>query len=427
MRSIALVDVNNMYVSCERIFRPDLEKTPVVVLSNNDGCVVSRSAEVRALGISMAVPWFTIRDIAMQHGIVAFSSNYALYANISNRIMSVLSQFTPYQEIYSIDESFLDFTGINQNLTDYAQLIRQKMKQWVGVPLCVGIGSTKTLAKMANHIAKKRSSWNGVCDLNTFTPAELNSVLAEISVSEVWGVGRRLTHSLHALGIMTVKDLRDTEPASMRQRFSVVLERTVWELRGVSCLELDDIAADKKQIISSRSFGKAVYSLDDLKEAITLYVGIAAAKLRKQGCVAEGIQVSIRSNRHKETDTQYMHSIVVPLTEPTDDTLRLIDSAVKALKNIYKPRVAYAKAGIVLVGIMPKNAVQRGLFLDEEVGTDRSALMSTLDAINRRYGKAMLGVGVSGLRAGRSWSMRLGNKTPAYTTNWHELPIAYAS
>lgn len=425
-RRIALVDVNNMYVSCERVFRPDLEDKPLVVLSNNDGCVVSRSAEVKALKtVPMAVPWFKVREIARQHGIIALSSNYALYSNISNRIMSILSQFTPHQEVYSIDESFLDFTGID-NPTDHAQNIRQRIRQWVGMPICVGIGSTKTLAKLANHVAKKNLTGNGVCDLGELLPTELDKLLSKIPVSEVWGIGRRLTVSLNDMGIMTVKDLRDTEPSSIRQKFSVMAERTVLELCGISCIDLDEVVADRRQIISSRSFGKAVYSLDELIEAITLYVGIAAAKLRDQRCVAGGIQVYIRSNRHKPTDPQYHPNLIVPIPEYSDDTLRLIHEAVSGLKRIYKSGIAYMKAGVMLLEIVPKDQVQRGLFNEGEEDLRRTSLMSTLDIINQKYGKHTLGVGVSGITESRQWSMKRGNKSPGYTTCWDELPIAYA-
>lgn len=424
---IALVDVNNMYVSCERIFRPDLETVPLVVLSNNDGCVVSRSAEVKALKMPMAAPWFKVKELAEDNGVIALSSNYALYANISNRIMSILANFTPYQEVYSIDESFLDLTGITQNLSDYAQSIRQQIRQWVGVPVCIGIGPSKTLAKLANHIAKKGLAWNGVCDLGVLSSNDLHELFATIPVSEVWGIGRRLTMNLNQMGINTVKDLHDAEPSLMRKRFSVMVERTVLELRGISCLELDDIASDKKQIISSRSFGKAVYTLEDLKEAVSLYVGIAAAKLRKQHSVAGGVQVSIRTSRFKSQDAQYSQSLIVPLPEFTADTLQLIRAAISGLQSIYKPGVAYAKAGVMLVEIIPGKEVQRGLFSEEGNHLCRALLMNTVDAINKRYGRNVLGVGVSGLvNTPRQWAMRRENKTPAYTTSWSELPIVYA-
>lgn len=425
-KRIALVDVNNMYVSCERVFRPDLEYTPLVVLSNNDGCVVSRSSEVKALNISMAAPWFKVKEQAEAHGVIAFSSNYALYANMSNRIISILAQFTPYQEVYSIDESFLDLTGMGQNLTEYAQSMRLRIRQWAGLPICVGISASKTLAKLANHVAKKYPEWNGVCDFGALNPQQLTALLSKIPVSEIWGIGRRLTLTLNDIGIMTAKDLRDAEPSAMRKKFSVVMERTVLELRGVSCLELDDIISDKKQIISSRSFGKPILFLDDLKEAITLYAGIAATKLREQHSVAGAIQVYIRTNRFKPQDAQSNQSILVPLSDHTDDTLKLIEAAIAGLQSIYKPGFSYVKAGVMLVEILPKTAVQQGLFSEEENNPCRASLMKTLDTINRRYGKHTLGVGVSGMVNPREWAMKRGNKTPAYTTSWNELPIAYA-
>lgn len=427
MKRIALVDVNNCYVSCERIFRPDLEGKPVVVLSNNDGCVVARSAEVKALGIPMGEPWFKLKNLARKHGILAFSSNYALYADMSNRFMSVLSEFTPNYEIYSIDECFLDLTGFSHlDLTEYAQGIRHRVKKWVGLPVCIGIGPSKTLAKLANHVAKKRPEWNGVCDLATLSQNQLDELLSEIDVGEVWGVGRKLSASLQSLGIMTVKDLRDADPIKIRKRFSVVLERTVQELRGISCLDLEEVAPNKQQIMSSRSFGLPIYSLGALEESITLYTSRAAEKLRHQGSVAGGIQVYIRTNPFKPDDPQYSQGIIVPLAEATDDTLKLTKSALFGLKRIFRPGYAYAKAGIMLVEIKPKGQEPVDLFTDLEQRSRRSNLMQTMDAINRRYGKNTVAPGIAGIAERRAWSMKRGNKTPGYTTEWDELPVVRA-
>ena len=423
---IALVDVNNCYVSCERVFDPSLEGKPVVVLSNNDGCVVARSAEVKALGVPMAEPWFKIQHLARKHGIIAYSSNYALYADMSNRFMSILSSFTPNLEIYSIDECFLDFSGFSRDLTEYAQEIRAKVKKWVGLPVCVGIGETKTLAKMANHVAKKRPEWNGVCDLSTLPPFQQDRLFSEIDVGEVWGVGRRLKASLNAWGIRSVLDLKNVDPVRARKRFNVVLERTVSELNGIPCMELEEATPNKQQIMSSRTFGQAVHSIGELAESITLYTARAAEKLRHQGSVAGGIQVYIRTNPFKEDDPQYSNGITVPLVESTDDTMRLTRAALAGLKKIYRPGYAYIKAGVMLVELTTRGQQPVDLFTDQEAVNRRSNLMRTMDQINLRYGKNTLGPGISGIAERRAWSMKRGSKSPAYTTDWDELPVVRA-
>lgn len=284
----ALVDCNNFYASCEKLFDPRLKTRPVVVLSNNDGCVVARSAEVKALGIPMGVPWFQLQAQARKHGIVACSSNYALYADMSNRVVEVLSSFSPKIEVYSIDESFLDFTGFErQGYTSYGAEIRQRVADWLGLAVCVGIGTSKTLAKLANHCAKKsHAGADGVCDFTVMSEPALVQLFARIVVGEVWGVGRQITARLEAMGIKTVLQLRDANPETIRSRFSVVLERTVRELRGISCLDLQEVDPDKQQIMSSRSFGAVIYELADLEEAVASYIAKAAEKLRAQDSLA---------------------------------------------------------------------------------------------------------------------------------------------
>lgn len=266
MAVFALVDCNNFYASCEKLFDPRLVGKPVVVLSNNDGCVVARSAEAKVLGVPMGAPWHQLRELAMREGIIAYSSNYALYADMSNRVVEVLGQFSANLEVYSIDESFLDLSGYHglnlAGLHGYGAEIRRRVAQWLGLAVCVGIGTSKTLAKLANHCAKKGlDGWDGVCDFTGMAEAELLSLFATIPVDEVWGVGRRISERLHEMGIETVRDLRDADAETIRARFSVVLERTVRELRGVSCLDLEEVAPPKQQIMSSRSFGQYVYDL----------------------------------------------------------------------------------------------------------------------------------------------------------------------
>jgi len=422
MRTIALVDVNNFYVSTERVFNPKLEGKPVVVLSNNDGCVVARSAEVKALNIPMGEPWFKLKDIAKQHGIIAYSSNYALYADMSNRIMTVLSEFSHRQEIYSIDECFLDLTGHPQDPKQTGQLIRQRIKQWVGVPVCVGIASSKTLAKLSNHVAKKRSQYQGVCNFNAMSPTEISDILDSIEVGEVWGIGRKLDAQLQVGGIHTVRQLRDFDVTRLRNRFGVVMERTVRELRGESCIEMSDIAPPKQQIISSRSFGRYVTELPELEEAVSSYVSRAAEKLRNQHSVASTLYVYIRTNPHKEGEPQYSPGLMIGLEQASCDTMKLVDAALKGLRHIYRNGYRYQKAGVMLSDIRPAGIVQGELFAPElpKPSSAQSKLMDTLDQINRKMGNGTLKIASEGTQ--QHWQMKRGNVSPAYTSRWSELP-----
>ncbi len=425
-RRFALVDVNAMYASCERVFRPDLNGKPVVVLSNNDGCVVTRSAEVKALGIPMGIPWYQIQDLARKHHIVAFSSNYELYADMSNRFVDVLSQFSADIEVYSIDEAFLGLWGLQYAGPAYGQEIKQRVRQWTGLPVCVGIGSTKTRAKLANHIAKKDGAWRGVCDLEGATPDEQDALLARIAVDDVWGVGHRLKKRLCACGITTAKDLRDADPAVMRKTYSVILERTVRELRGQSCLDLERIRPIKQEIMSSRSFGKGITMLEDLQEAVATYTSRAAEKLRKDKSRAGAVRVHIMTNQFRLDQPQYGRSHIVTLAEPTDDTATLITAALRALKQIYRPGYMYIKAGALLMNLVPMGHETRMLFVDDGERERRTVLMQVMDGINLQWGRNSVGVGVAAFRGGRSWTMKRGSKSPNYTTSWKHLAIAHA-
>jgi DNA polymerase V len=418
--SIALIDGNNFYVSCERVFNPRLEGKPVVVLSNNDGIVVARSAEIRALGVKMGAPWFQLKDLARKHGILAYSSNYALYADMSNRMMRVLGTYSPQQEIYSIDECFLGFDGFPETgLAAIGQRIRRQVKQWVGIPVCVGIGATKTLAKLANHCAKKGlAGTEGVCDFGRMDAAELDGLLARIDVNEVWGVGHRLTDKLAALGIASVRDLRDADAVTLGEAFSIVLQRTVMELRGVSCLELEELAPAKKQIISSRSFGAYVYTLPELEEAVSTYIARAAEKLRRQHSVAGALQVYIRTNPFKPEHPQYQRGLTLPLPAPTGDTRTLTRAALWGLKHLFKPGYAYQKAGVMLMELRDAGVVQGQLF--DAAPPDRPALMQVIDRANAQWGRGTLRLASEGVK--KSWQMRRERVSPAYTTRWEDLP-----
>lgn len=426
----ALVDANNFYASCEKLFDPKLKHRPVVVLSNNDGCVVARSQEVKALGIPMGVPWFQIQAEAKKHGIVACSSNYALYADLSNRVVEVLSGFAPNLEVYSIDESFLDlagFEGWDGGLAAYGAQIRQRVREWLGLAVCVGIAPTKTLSKLANHIAKKElAGADGVCDLSTMPREAVEALFARIEVGEVWGVGRKITARLGDMGIRTVLQLRDADAETIRTRFSVVLERTVRELRGVSCLGLEEMVPDRQQIMSSRSFGTLIYDLPDLEEAVSSYIAKAAEKLRAQDSLAGAVQVYIRTNVFKPEVPQYQRAVTVPLPEASSDSRVLTSWALRVLRRIYRPGYGYHKAGITLMDIVPRANQQFSLFDSGGGAGDAKAakLMAALDGINERYGRGALRLAAEGID--KTWRMRRGNLSPGYTTDWDGLPKVMA-
>ena len=419
----ALVDCNNFYVSCERVFQPKLKGKPVVVLSNNDGCVVSRSNEVKALGLRMGEPWFKMEKLAKQHGIVAFSSNYTLYDDLSKRVMSILSTFSSRQEIYSIDECFLDFDGFDpSSLLAYGQIIRQTIRRNVGIPVCVGIADTKTLAKLANHCAKlELVGKDGVCDFGQLNDLQRSALFASIPVREVWGVGRRISEGLLAMRIKTVEDLRTANLKRIRSQFSIVLERTVQELHGISCIQMEEIAKPRQQIIVSRSFGTMITGLDDISESIAYFTSRAAEKLRQDGSVAASISVYIYTNAFKEDAPQYTASTIVQLNQPSDDTMELINAAIKGLKEIYRSGFHYKKSGVVLMGLQSKGSIQATLFDDIDKQTKSGNMMRTLDAINKKMGKGSVTLAASGLK--HRWAVRNERQSPNYTTDWSELLI----
>jgi DNA polymerase V len=418
MQHIALVDCNNFYVSCERIFRPDLNKVPVVVLSNNDGCVVSRSNEAKALGVRMGQPWFECKALAEQHGILALSSNYALYADMSNRVMQILCDYAPRSEVYSIDECFVDLTGMPR-LREVSYAMRERVGRWTGMPVCVGIGPTKTLSKLANHVAKKHPRSKGVFNYNALTEAQKTKLLTQLPVSEVWGVGRKLTQRLAAHGIATVQDLRVAHTPTLRAEFGVVIEKTQRELQEVACIDFQQEVPDKQQIISSRSFGNAVTELPVLKDALSLFVGNACAKLRKQNSQAALIQVFLQTNRFRKDQPQYMPCLAVPLPRPTHDTLEVNRWADVLCERMYKPDYAYKKAGIVLSEISPVTHQQADWIEPDMLSNDK--LMQVLDGLNQRYGRGAVTVSTQG--AYKEWQMRQERKSPNYTTCWEDVPV----
>jgi DNA polymerase V len=419
LQQLALVDCNNFYVSCERVFRPDLINTPVIALSNNDGCVISRSNEAKALGIKMGQPWFEIKALAQEHNVLALSSNYALYADMSNRVMNILHEFAPRQEVYSIDESFLDLTGMPY-LKDMSYQIKQRVMQWTGIPVCVGIGPTKTLAKLANHIAKKHPRSKGVFNFNELSEQQKDSLLAKISVSEVWGVGRRLSARLSAYNVHTVQDLKLAHTATLRAQFGVVIEKTQRELQEQPCIELTEVEPAKKQIVSSRSFGAMVTDLNTLKDAVSLFTANACQKLRAQNSHASMIQVFLSTNRFRPELAQYNPCISLPLPQPSSDTVHINKWANHLVERMFKAGYQYKKAGIMLSEISPASQEQTDMWEPQEP-VDTS-LMRTLDALNARYGRGTVSVSTQG--ADHSWHMKQERKSPNYTTDWNATPFA---
>lgn len=418
----ALIDCNNFYASCEKLFRPDLKHTPIVVLSNNDGCVVARSKEAKALGIKMGVPMFQIQDEIKQHGIVCFSSNYALYADLSNRVMTILEEEAPRLEVYSIDEAFMDLTGVGHvtDLLTFGKQIKAKVDQWTGITVGVGIAPTKTLAKLANHAAKKYPATGSV--VNLMDPDRQKRLLALVDVSDVWGVGRRTTAKLKVRGIHTALDLANADPKSIRSEFSVVLERTVRELNGVSCLDLELVRPTKQQIICSRSFGHKVTDKRELREAIAKYTTRAAEKLRGEKRLCRVISVFIRTSPFIPNEPQYAKTLSVELPNPTDDTRDLLDVADVLLHRLYRANYRYAKGGVMLADFYEHGAFQQDLFRVNSTKQNSNALMKVVDTINHSgLGKVFFASqGVS-----PQWSMKRQHLSPAYTTRWDELPNVF--
>ena len=407
---IALVDANNFYVSCERVFDPRLRDKPVVVLSNNDGCVVARSNEVKALGIPMGAPVHQVRSQIQAHHIQVYSSNYTLYGDLSRRVMQTLEQFTPDVEVYSIDEAFL---GLSGDVAAIAEQLQQTVQQWTGIPVSVGVATTKTLAKVANHIAKKST---GVCVLDA-----PSIVLADLPVGEIWGIGHRLSDRLHRQGIETALQLRDVELPWIQQLMGIVGVRLVQELRGIPCLPLELCPAPRKTCCVSRSFGRPVTAIADLKEAVATYAARAAAKVRRDELKAGVVTVFITTNRFKPNEPQYFNSAVVQLPQPANDTLTLVQAALRAVEWLYRPGYQYKKAGVLLTELSPASVVQIDLFSNLAQQEKRGALMRTVDSLNRQFGVGTVFCAAEGIK--KEWQMRSGLRSPGFTTRWGELPV----
>ena len=389
-----------------------------MVLSNNDGCVVARSKEVKALGIKMGVPVFKLKDEIAKHGIVCFSSNYALYADLSSRVMGLLEEEAPRIEIYSIDEAFMDLTGVD-NVVDFltfGKSVKHKIDTCTGIHVCVGIAPSKTLAKLANHAAKKYPGTKGVVDLTD--RERQRRLMALVEVGDVWGIGRRISEKLIAMNIKTALDLADSNPKTMRLTFSVVVERTVRELNGVSCIDLEEAAPTKKQIICSRSFGERIIEKQVLREAICKYVTRAAEKLRSEKRLTKAISIFIRTSAYTKGEPHYSNSMSTALPNPTDDTRDLLEVANVQLERIWKPGFRYAKAGVILMDFYEQGTQQADLFRPECGRKASKSLMSVVDKINH---SSLGSVFFAAQGTTPQWSMKREHLSPAYTTRWEDL------
>jgi DNA polymerase V len=415
---IALVDCNSFYASCEQVFNPKLKGKPVVVLSNNDGCVVARSKEAKALGIKMGVPAFKIAHEIERHQIHVFSSNYTLYGDMSDRVMRTLAEFTPILEIYSIDEAFLEIPFSKQPYSEYCQQIRSIVSRHTGMPVSIGIGPTKTLSKIANHIAKQHQEHNGVFDLSSH---DQDKILADTPIEEIWGVGRNYAKTLRVHGVQTALQLRESQDGWIKQQFGVVLLRTVLELRGIVCLPLAISPPTRKSLMVSRSFGRAITEVQELKEAIATYTSKAAEKLRRYQLVAGIIQIFVRTSVFEEG--YYSNAIKITLPIPTNFTPELLHHACLGVTNLYRAGERYKKAGVILLKLGPETEIQGNLFVDDADWVRDRTLMQTVDALNaeKRISVQFAASGVD-----QPWQTKASRRSPRYTTQWPELPVVKA-
>ncbi len=415
----ALVDCNNFYVSCERVFQPQLEGVPVIVLSNNDGCAIARSAEVKALGVKMGEPYFKLKPLIRQHRIQIRSSNYALYGDMSARVNSVLADFAPTLENYSIDESFLDLTGMRGDLEAYGREMRATVKRWTGIPTCVGIGPTKTLAKLANAIAKDRADMAGVCDLRS--PEARAALLPSMKTAKVWGIGPAYVERLRLIGIETAADLAAMEPTAARDMLTVTGQRTVLELRGLACIPLELEPSPKKVTAVTRSFGRPVTTLIEMREAVSFYATRAGEKLRRAGQAAGHMSVFMHTNRFND-DPRRSASGAMSFPEATNDTSELVAGALRIAETIWRDGFRYSKAGIICNELTAACAGQRSLFAGTRPRDPR--LMTAMDGLNQRMGRGTVYPAAAGVI--RRWSLKAEYHSPKFTTRWTELPVAKA-
>ncbi len=425
-KPVALVDANNFYASCERVFNPSLRGKPVIVLSNNDGCVVARSDEAKALGIGMGVPVFQIRDIIKKHHVEAWSSNYTLYGSMSRRMMATLETLAPEVEPYSIDEAFVWLPGFSPaELDRHAVKIRQTVAMHTGIPVSVGLSQTKTLAKLANHEAKKNPVFKGagVCNLTDFSQSELDELLSNVQVGDVWGIGPRRTRFLQQHGVLTAYDLKEMPDGWLLKNLTVTGLRTAWELRGIPCLPQEMTPPAKKTIVTSRGFGRLIESLEELTEAVTVYVSRLGEKLRAQHSVASRMEVFINTSHFASHGERYANAITLRLPQPTAYTPELVAHARRGLAKIYRPGLKYQKAGVMVLDLVPETGRQLNLFGEGEGGPEiierNRQLMAAVDGINKEMGQGTLRLGPAGTR--QTWNMRREKLSRRYTTRWDEI------
>jgi DNA polymerase V len=418
---LALIDVNNFYVSCEKAFSGAIQSKPTIVLSNNDGCVVTRSNDVKQW-IKMGQPVFEVEDIIKEHDIQVFSSNYTLYATMSDRTMRVLSQFSPSVEVYSIDEAFVDLTHLAiDDLIEYGKTIKERDLQYTGLPVSVGIASTKCLCKIANELVKHDPSYEGVLDLTALSEDEVDALLSRVAIGDVWGIGRKYTTFLQNHGIMTAKDLKYADEQWIRKYLTVTGHRIVLELRGISCIPLEIVRPTKKGIMCAKTFGQEIKEYTELAEAVACYVARAAEKLRSQDSQAALLTVFVRTNHFSKTTPHYENSYSIRLPFPTAFTPDLIVSALRGLKAIFQDGFNYKKAGVMLSKITPLAHVQPDLFGDVSLYDyyRKAKLMAVVDAINAIYGRNSLFFAVQG--SSRPWKMRQSKLSGRFTTQWSEI------
>ncbi|MBA1429076.1 translesion error-prone DNA polymerase V subunit UmuC [Pseudomonas orientalis] len=412
----ALIDCNSFYASCERVFRPDLAKTPIVVLSNNDGCVIARSYDAKPF-VRMGQPYFQIKDHLRRHGIVAFSSNYALYGDMSERVMTIIESMVPALEVYSIDEAFADLTGLPGDVSAFGRHVRTTLLKRTGIPVGVGIARTKTLAKLANHTAKRLLDiTGGVVDL--CDPFKRDWTLRNTDVGEVWGIGKRMKAHLEVMGIKTAMDLAKADPWMLRQKFSVVIEKTARELAGTSCLELSEADPPKQEICCSRMFGTRLTQIEPIKEAVATYTQRAAEKLRAQNSLCKKIRVSIRTGMFNPEEVKYANGALVELPYPTNDVRLMTKAATEAVNRLFRPGLKYSKAEVLLMDLR-----QPGEFTDDLFAHSQPAIadkvMTVLDEINCRWGKGVLRL--ASVPAAANWAMRRELMSQSYTTKVDQL------
>ena len=427
IRTFALVDCNNFYVSCERVFNPRLNNIPVVVLSNNDGCVIARSNEAKALGIKMGSPAFKNRDLFEKHGVKVYSSNYTLYGDMSCRVMSCLAGFVPDMEIYSIDEAFLLLNNLPEQPDSFARDIRESILKWTGIPVSIGIGPTKTLAKLANRFAKKHPEHGGVLDL-TDNP-RFQEYLELTDIEDIWGIGRRYSLLLKSYGVRTARDFSRQQRDWVTSRMTVTGLQTLLEIQGKACFDLERTTKPNKTIISSRSFGRQVGSHEELREALAGYVVRAVRKLRAQGSVCSNLTVFVHTNKFREDLPQYINSRMTRIPYPTDYTPVLIRHAHNVLREIYRQGYIYKKAGVMLAGIEPKKCRQLTFFMpSREREKKEQKVMAVMEKINTRWGRGTIKPAAAGTNkdSKKTWKMQRNMLSPGYTTCWSELPVADA-